>query len=403
MGREQTSIDMRTVLCLTNFFKGHRLLESFKKLGCRTLLVGTTRVRHDPWKSEHVDEKFFVHDFEDEQALLNAISYLARDREIDLVVPLEEYSVETAATVRAHLGLPGPDEGVTRRSRDKLAMRLLARQAGIPVPAFEAFVNRGAVGRFLNSVPGPWMIKPRMEGGAVQIRKLHHAEDVWRLFEELGDRRSYHLIEAFVPGSVFHVDSVVQNGRVLMALPGRYGTPPFDVWHGGGVFSSRTVAKKDPLAKVLLDLNEKVVRAVGVHQGVNHVEFLALEDRVYFLEIGARVAGSNLDRLTTAATGVDLFLESAKLELHWLGDEYKVDKPYRKEAGIVLCLSRDKEPSKDFCAGMPEVVWTLSHEHHAGCVVASSNSARIDRLVETIRENLARDHLAVLPATEKPA
>lgn len=393
---------MRAVLCLTNYFKGHRLLESFKKLGCRTLLVGTTRVRHDPWKAEHVDEKFFVHDFEDEQALLNAISYLARDREIDLVVPLEEYAVETASTVRAHLGLPGPDEGVTRRSRDKLSMRLLARKAGIPVPAFEAFLNRAAVERFLDTIPGPWMVKPRREGGAVQIRKLHQPEEVWRLFEELGDRRSYHLIEAFVPASVYHVDSVVKDGKVLMALPGQYGTPPFDVWHGGGVFSSRTVPKKHPLAKALLELNEKVIQAVGVQQGVNHVEFLGLGNRVYFLEIGARVAGSNLDRLTTAATGVDLFLESAKLELHWLGDEYALDEPYRKEAGIVLCLSREKEPSQTFCAEIPEVVWTLSQEHHAGCVVASPSSSKIDSLVETVRDILARDHLAIMPATDKP-
>lgn len=393
---------MRTVLCLTNFFKGHRLLESFKKLGCRTLLVGTTRVRHDPWEASHVDEKFFVHDFDDEAALLNAITYLARDREIDLVVPLEEYSVETASKVRAHLGLPGPSEGLTRQARDKLAMRLTARAAGIPVPTFSPFVNRDALGRFLNSVPGPWMVKPRAEGGAVQIRKLHHAEEVWRLFDELGDRRSHHLIEAFVPGQVYHVDSVVHNGKVLAACAGQYGTPPFDVWHGGGVFSSRTVPKKSALSKALLDMNEKIISAIGIKQGVNHCEFLGLGDRLYFLEIGARVAGSNLDRLTTAATGIDLFLESARLELDWLDGNYSLAKPYRKEAGIVLCLSRDKTPSTEFCGGVPEVEWTLHHDHHAGCVVASSKSERIDDLVEQIKGCLARDHLAVMPATDKP-
>jgi biotin carboxylase len=394
---------MTTVLLLTNFFKGHRLLESFKALGCRTLLVGTARVRHDAWACEHVDEKFFVHDFQEEPALLNAITYLARDREIDLVVPLEEYAVETASKVRAHLGLPGPDEGITRRARDKLAMRLTARAAGIPVPEFSAFVNRAAVASFLERVPGPWMVKPRMEGGSVQIRKLRHADEVWQCFEELGDRRSYHLIESFVPGQVYHVDSVVHAGKVLMALPGQYGAPPFDVWHGGGVFSSRTVAGDHPLFATLLDLNEKVISAVGVQQGVNHVEFLGLGDRAYFLEIGARVAGSNLDRLTTAATGIDLFLESARLDLDWLqGGRYALPKTFRKEAGIVLCLSRDKSPCDTFCCDYPEVVWTLSKDHHAGCVVASPSSDRIEELVGAIRGNLERDHLAVMPATDTP-
>lgn len=394
---------MKTVLCLTNFFKGHRLLESFKKLGCRTLLVGTTRVRHDPWAAAHVDEKFFVHDFVDEPALLNAITYLARDREIDLVVPLEEYAVETASRVRAHLGLPGPDEGLTRRARDKLAMRVSAHAAGIPVPAFSPFVNRATLGRFLNNVPGPWMIKPRAEGGAVRIRKLHHADEVWQVFDELGDKRSNHLIEAFVPSQVYHVDSVVHGGKVLAAVACRYGTPPFDVWHGGGVFSSRTVPKNDPLNKALLDMNEKVIAAIGIKQGVNHCEILGRGDRIYFLEIGARVCGANLDRLALAATGVDLFLESARLELDWLGEtRYKLPKATRKEAGIVLCLSRDKDPSLDFCQDYAEVVWTLNHDNHAGCVVASSKSERVDELLETIKDNLARDHLAVIPAADTP-
>lgn len=394
---------MKTVLCLTNFFKGHRLLESFKKLGCRTLLVGTTRVRHDPWSPDHVDERFFVHDFDDQAALLNAITYLARDREIDLVVPLEEYAVETASMVRAHLGVPGPDEGVTRRARDKLAMRLTAHAAGIPVPAFAPFLNRATVGRFVNNVPGPWMVKPRAEGGAVQIRKLHRPEEVWQVFDELGDRRSHHLIEAFVPSQVYHIDSVVHGGKVLAAVACKYGTPPFDVWNGGGVFTSRTVPRKDPLNKALLDLNEKVIGAIGIRQGVNHCEVLVRGDRIYFLEIGARVCGANLDRLALAATGIDLFLESARLELDWLGETpYKLAKAFRKEAGIVLCLSRDKDPSTDFCQAYPEVTWTLNHDNHAGCVVASSKSERVDELLEAIKGNLERDHLAVIPAADTP-
>lgn len=391
---------MRTVLCLTNFFKGHRLLESFKKLGCRTLLVGTTRVRYDRWSSEQVDEKFFVHDFLDEAALLNGITYLARDREIDLVVPLEEYAVETAALVRAHLGLPGASEGLTRRCRDKLAMRITAQNAGIPVPAFCPFVNRAALERFLDEVPAPWMLKPRSEGGAVRIRKLHKSEEVWKVFEELGDRRSHHLIEAFIPGDVCHVDSIVHGGKVLAACAGRYGTPPFEVWNGGGVFSSRTVDHQSKLERLLLDMNEKVVSSLGLSQGVNHAEFLSLNGRLYFLELGARVAGSHLDRLTTGATGIDLFLESARLELDWLDGGYQAPEAYRKEAGIVLCLSREKEPSVDFCAGIPEVLWTLHEGHHAGCVVASPDSQKVDEIVAVVKENLRRDHLAVMPATE---
>lgn len=394
---------MRTVLCMASFFKGHRLLEAFKKHGCRTILVGTSRVRHDSWCQEQVDERFFVHDFTDTPNLLNAVGYLARDREIDLVVPLEEYSVETAGIVRAHLGCPGPSEGVTRRSRDKLAMRLTAKKAGLPIPAFEGFINRQRLSQFLQDVPPPWMVKPRMTGGAVQIRKLSTPDEVWKIFEGIGDRRSHHLIEAFVPSDVYHVDSIVSRGEVCLAVAGKYGTPPFDVWNGGGVFTSRTVPKKDPVLAQLLSLNERVIEAIGVREGVNHVEFLAREGKVYFLEIGARVAGSNLDRLTTAATGVDLFEESARIDLALLEEKpYKVPQSKHRAAGILLCLSRDKEPNQDFCQKHKEITWSLATDHHAGCVIASQNCARIDALLREIKGDLERDHLAIMPASDTP-
>jgi biotin carboxylase len=394
---------MITILCMTQFNKGHRLLEAFKKLGCRTVLLGTAYVRRKDWDPALVDEKFFVHDFDDEQSLLNSVSYLAQDRRIDLVVPLEEFSLEAASKVRSHLGCPGVCEGVTRRARDKLAMRITAQKAGIPVPEFAPLINRREISDFMERVAPPWMIKPRMAGGACQIRKVHNPEGVWKVYEELGDRRSRHLIEAFVAGEVYHVDSVVYRGKVVAAVAAEYGTPPYAVWHGGGVFSSRTVPSGSARAKELLKLNEQVIRAVGIEQGVNHVEFLGRGKDLYFLEIGARVAGANLDRLTTAAKGVELFMESARLELEWLHPgTYSPPKAHQGEAGILICLSKDQEPSLAFCEGFEEVVWTLQKENHAGCTFASKDSKRVEAIMKAINENLLRDHLAVLPPTEKP-
>ena len=42
----------------------------------------------------------------------------------------------------------------------------------------------------------------------------------------LGDRRSYYLLEQFVPGEVFHVDSLVKDGEVIFAAASGYSRPP---------------------------------------------------------------------------------------------------------------------------------------------------------------------------------
>lgn len=394
---------MITVLGIAQFFKGEEMMTAFKELGCHTVLVATARLQDRPWPRDVIDEVFYLPDFDNEETLLHGISYLGQDRAFDVVVPLDEYCVEVAARLRAHLGRPGLCEGVARKVRDKLTMRLLAQEHGIPVPDFGGFNNREELARFLEQTPPPWMLKPRAAGGSVQIRKLHDPQRVWELYERFGDQRSHHLIEGFLPGEVYHVDSVVYDGKVELAVVGNYGRPPFLVWHGGGVFTSRTVPKGSKLHRNLLKTNKAVLEAVGIDRGVNHVEFLGLGDDVYFLEIGARVPGSHLDRLTTAATGVDLFKEAARLELSWLpGFDYSVPKFSQREAGMVQCLARQKQPCLKF-AQCPELDWHLAWDHHLSLAFASDSSATIDGLMEQFGRHLQEEILAVLPASTSPA
>ena len=390
------------VLGLATFFKGQRLLAEYKALGCHTVVVATAELQHRPWPRDVIDELFFVYDFEKEEDLLNAIGYLARERDFSLVVPLEEYVVEHAARVRAFLGCPGLDEGAARNVRDKLSMRRRAREFDIPVPDFEGFTNGSRISTLLESVPPPWFVKPRAEGGAVQIHKLEDRDQVRALWHKLGDAASRHLIEAYLPGRVYHVDSVVHQGRVVMALANGYVTPPYDVWHGGGIFASRTVTSESPLHTRLLELNQRVITAMGVVNGVNHVEFIESGGELYFLEIGARVAGAHLDRLTTAATGIELFKESARLECHRInGQAYSLPPWERREAGLLICLTREEVPDLSFAAETPEVVWRLQEDHHAGLLFSSSDSERIDDLLEEFTRELG-SRLAVLPPADKP-
>jgi hypothetical protein len=108
------------------------------------------------------------------------------------------------------------------------------------------------VSDYFARTPGPWLLKPRSEASAMGIKKIHHPDELWRTLEELGDRQSYFLLEKFVPGDVFHVDSVVWDGEVVFAAAHRYGLPPMAVYHGGGVFASSTVMHGSELEQALL-------------------------------------------------------------------------------------------------------------------------------------------------------
>nr|MDQ3747050.1 ATP-grasp domain-containing protein [Acidobacteriota bacterium] len=305
-----------TVLCLASYFKGEEFMRECKRLGCRVLLVTLERLREADWPRESVDEFFYMPEDFRLEPLTRGVSYIARTREIERIVPLDDFDVETAAALREHLRVPGMGDTTARHFRDKLAMRMKAREHSILVPEFVHALNHARIQRFTESVAPPWVLKPRSEASAVGISKVESAEKLWPLLEALGDRQSFYLIEQFIPGDIFHVDSVVWEREVVFSAVSKYGKPPLEVAHGGGVFLTRTVARRSEDAQALEALNRELVRALGLARGVTHTEFIKGGDgRFYFLETAARVGGANIAETVEAATGINLWREWARIEV----------------------------------------------------------------------------------------
>ncbi|MBI1296163.1 ATP-grasp domain-containing protein [bacterium] len=399
-------MDQPTILCLASYFKGNAFMRMCKQLGARVVLVAKDELQEERWVRESIDEIFFMPDLTKRPDIVHAVSYLARDRAIDRIVPLDDYDVETAAALREHLRTPGMGDTTARYFRDKLAMRVQARDSGIAVPDFVHVLNYDRLRAFMSSVTPPWVLKPRSEAGSVGITKVHNSEEVWRALDVLGDRQSYYVLEQFVPGPVYHVDSIVSERQVLFNIAHRYGKPPMQVFQGGGIFTTQTQPHEDEETVALFALNRQVIEALGMVRGVTHAEFIRAEadGKFYFLEAAARVGGANIDELVAAATGINLWEEWAKIELAHLRRESYELKDYRQEyAGLILCLARQEWP--DLSAyNDPEIVWRLAHkEHHAGLIVASSAHERVTSLLQQYEQRFAEEFLAVLPASDKPS
>ncbi len=312
MSQEQT-----TILCIASYEKGFEFLEECKRLGCRVFLVTLQELADVPWPRDHIDEVFYIPVLGKQQDTIHAISYLARQHRIDRIVPLDDFDVETAAMLREHLRLPGMGDTTARHFRDKLAMRVKARDEGILVPDFSPVLNYDELREWMARVPAPWVLKPRFEASAVGIQKLYESEQLWRALDVLGDRQSYYVLEAFVPGDVFHVDSVVWEREVLFAEVHDYASPPLDVMHSGGIFSTRTVPRGSDAEREIKALNVELLDKLGLVCGVTHTEFIRGRDdgRFYFLETASRVGGANIAEMIEAATGINLWREWARVEV----------------------------------------------------------------------------------------
>lgn len=394
------------ILCLASYHKGHAFLEEARRLGCRVLLVTSESLRDADWPREAIDEMFFVPDVRKQwklDDLVLGVSHLARRETIDRIVALDDFDLEKAAALREHLRVPGMGETTTRYFRDKLAMRVKAAGDGLPVPGFVHVLNHDRIRAFTSRVPPPWFLKPRQQAGAIGIRKIGDESELWAAIGEIGDRASYHLLESFVAGDVYHVDSVVYEKELRMAVGSRYGTPPFDVSHRGGVFTSTLVERGTAEERELLELNRRVLTSLGLVRGVSHSEYIRARDGQWvFLETSARVGGAHIAELVEAATGVNMWREWARVEVAGGETGYDV-RPARAEyAGLVVSLARQEWPSTEAYSD-PEVVWRLRKPHHAGVIVRSPSFARVQELLGQYIGRFGQDFVATLPAASSAA
>jgi hypothetical protein len=395
------------LLCLAGYEKGHEFLREAKNQGCTVTLLTSLKLKESArWPGKSIDEIFYMPDQNYEwnrQDTINSVSYLSHSRNFDRIVALDDFDVELAASLREHMRIPGLGDSQARYFRDKLAMRMKARSAAIPVPDFVPIFNYDRINEFLHDVPGPWVLKPRSLAGAIGIKKIHSHDEFWRHLDGLGDMQSNYLLERYVPGDVFHVDTLIYGGQFVFAIASGYGRPPMDVSHGGGVFTTRTLKRENPVNQELLEVNQRLLTSFGLTNGVSHTEFIRAhtDGKVYFLETSARVGGAHISDLVEAATGVNLWAEWAKIESATPDRPYPRPAPRPDYAGLLVSLAREERPDTSGFSE-PEVVWRMDRPNHVGLIVKSHSFERIEELLNSYATRVQQDFGATLPPREKP-
>jgi hypothetical protein len=395
------------ILCFATFFKGGDFMRECHARGANVTLITKEKMLSEDWPRDVLADIFAVPNDAPVELFLDLVSHISSTTKPDRIVALEEFDVVLAALAREHLCMPGMSSSTAKTFRDKLAMSVKARDAGINVPDFVPAINRAEIGAYLDHVPGPWVLKPRSDVSAIGIRKMESAPEVWSVIDELNqreslrERASYHLISRFVPGEVFHVDSLVHQKRVAFAGVNKYGRPPLQVAHGGGAYISQTVAHDSPEKKKLLEINRRLIKAMGLDSGATHAEFIKSEadGEFYFLEIAARVGGAYIADVLEAASGINLWREWAQLEING-GARLKL-KPRKGHAGIILSLARQEYPDTS-AYDDPEIVYRVKKKHHAGLIVRSPKLGRVSELLDDYGRRFAEDFVAVLPPMERP-
>ena len=185
-----------------------------------------------------------------------------------------------------------------------------------------------------------------------------------------------------MPGDVYHVDSIVWNGEVVFAVAFKYGRPPMQIAHEGGIFITRRSRTRPADGSALLALNRRLQDGLGLRRGVSHTEFIRRDGsdggEFVFLETSARVGGAFIVDTIEAGTGINLWREWAKIEVAGERGSYvraaapRRSRRHRAVAGaagnaghVGLRRSRDHDANPQASSCRPDRLVTGSAAHRS--------------------------------------
>jgi hypothetical protein len=312
---------MERFLCIAGCVRGHEFLRQCAELDVRVTLLTLDSLRDAEWPREAIEDLATMPAGLTREQIQNTVTWMARGRQFNRIVALDADQLPTAAALREHMRIPGMGMTTAGYYRDRLAMRISARESGLAVPEFCRVLNYDELREFMGRVPAPWMLTPRTPGPGTGQHRIDDPEHLWRVLEQLGDRQSFYLLEEAAEGERFTVESIVSEYRVVFSVVHRHSK-----WTGeadANVIETVDRASRDWVE--LTALNGGLALSLGMVRGVAQASFVRspADGRYQFKGIEATIGGEGVDRLTEAATDLNLWREWARLEIACLrGQDY---------------------------------------------------------------------------------
>jgi biotin carboxylase len=291
---------VRTVLFVGAGRNQRRAIARVKELGAR--VVAVDRNPEAPGFAEaDADEAV---DFADEEAVADA----GRRHAVDGVMTIaSDAAVPIVAAVAERLGLPGIGSEAAHLATNKIAMRRVFAERGVPQPQF-AGVREVVDARVAAKTIGfPAVLKPADSAGQRGVFLLRSIDDLAQLPLALAASRSGEaILEEFHEGREINTLIVARehDARLITASD---RIRPQGVGFGVALAHSYpSTLFGDALAEV-----ERValaaVKAIGLRNGIAYPQLLVSPgNEVRVVEIAARIPGGQMVEVPRYGIGVDL-------------------------------------------------------------------------------------------------
>ncbi|MEU9288293.1 ATP-grasp domain-containing protein [Streptomyces sp. NPDC048275] len=267
------------------------------------LLTGTEPSWEKPFIVDHT-----VVNLSDPAALLAGGRALAERHDLAGVVTWDEWHLVPTARLARALGLSSPSVEVMRACRNKATARTLYARHGVPSAASMRARTLLEAGLATMTLGLPAVIKPAAFAGSIGVIRVDQPEELPAAFAFASASASRSredtgvLVEEYLDGPEVSVECVTHRGVTTAVAVTRKHLGPAPYFDETG----HTVDAADPLLAQVAPAAAAAVKALGITDGVQHVELRLVDGRPRLIEVNARIGGDMIGHLVRLATGIDL-------------------------------------------------------------------------------------------------
>lgn len=262
-----------------------------------------------PTWQQHLVVDHEVADTRDPAAVIAAGLALTERHEVAGVVTWDEYALVPTAELVARLGVPGNTVAAMNAARNKAASRRLFAEHGVPSATSACVDTLEQTTAAAQRAGFPVVLKPASHAASIGVIRVDSPEELpdgWEFATAgagaQGPEGHGVLVEEYLAGPEISVECATVAGvtTALAVTRKEVGFAPYFEETG------HTVTAGDPLLRNVAPIAAQAVHALGITDGVQHVEMRLTASGPRIIEVNARIGGDLIGKLVLLATGLDL-------------------------------------------------------------------------------------------------
>lgn len=258
---------------------------------------------------------------------------------VDAVLSIgSDLAMITVNYIASKLNLVGNSMVCTKISTDKYEMRKALFQKGVPCPNFKKI--KGSFSEIdINDMITPLIVKPTDRSGSRGVSKIDNINDLEEVINKAKNESFSKevIVEEFINGQEYSMEFFSDNGKhTFLAITEKFTTGAPNFIERAHLQPGRII--EENLVKAI-ETAISGLDALEILNGASHVEIKVDKDKVFIIEIGARMGGDFIgSELVRLSTGID-FTEAVINKS--LGKTSKIEKKYNKHSFVYFIFNEN--------------------------------------------------------------